>query len=353
MSNADLSRRTSAKIKINGIDVTKDIKNHLMSVTFTDYEEDKADDIQIKLHDRDGIFLLNWLNQILASSIKGKLIQAEFIRENWEGNGGDKILDCGAFELDEITTSGPPSIVTIKGTSMPYSATVRQTLKTKAWEKYTLSRIAQEIASKNGLACLYDSATDPYYKRKEQIKTSDIAFLSGLCKSAGVSLKIANKIIVLFDQSKYEAKPPKLTIQHGAKGGYISYRLSTGSANTSFAACEVKYNDPQTGKLIETTVKTGDYKDGEKNQTLKINASVRSKGEAESLATQMLRLHNKFEKTGSFTFPGKPELHAGMTLMLEDWGFFEGKYISSRTQHQIISNSGYTSILDIRNVLKT
>ncbi len=55
------------------------------------------------------------------------------------------MLPTGDFELDSVAPSGPAAEVSIKGTALPFSAPIRQTKKTKAWESYTLSGIANEI----------------------------------------------------------------------------------------------------------------------------------------------------------------------------------------------------------------
>lgn len=72
------------------------------------------------------------------------------------------------------------------------------------------------MAGANGMACLYESASDPYYERVEQYKVSDIKFLSQLCHDAGISLKATNNILVLFDQADYEAKDPTFTVKRAA-----------------------------------------------------------------------------------------------------------------------------------------
>lgn len=52
---------------------------------------------------------------------KGLKIQAVIVRQNWKGDGKDDTLECGQFELDSVVAQGPPNVVTIKGTSLPYS----------------------------------------------------------------------------------------------------------------------------------------------------------------------------------------------------------------------------------------
>lgn len=227
-------------------------------------------------------------------------IQAAILQENPEGGGYDRLLDCGQFELDTVKETGPPAEVEIKSTGLPYSSQVRQTKKCRAWENYSLSGIAREIAGQNGMGCMFESAHDPSYSRVEQFRESDIAFLSRLCKNAGVSLKSTNNIIVLFDQAGYEKKASVRIISKGC--GYISYSLTVGTADVQYTSCRVRYADPATGRCIEGRATVEDYKeDAKNNQQLEIYAKVSSVGEAKALAEKRLRMHNKYSKTAVFT----------------------------------------------------
>ena len=312
MSSPNQARRVTAQIFFQGADITGSMRPYFLSATYTDKEADGTDDLQLKLQDRDDIWLKKWLADAIdaaasagslsasskaktdgaakaykvtaksglnvrsgpstsygkygalvcgaelqvegiengwakvsyngktayvsASYIKesgggggdasaaapasassaGFKISAVFVRENWTGGGRDKVLDCGQFELDSVDASGPPNTITIKATALPYSAQIRQTEKSKAWEAYTLSGIANEMAAANGMTCMFLANSDPSYGRVEQYKQSDIAFLSKLCHEAGISLKATNNLIVLFDQEDYEKKPPVLTIVRGS-----------------------------------------------------------------------------------------------------------------------------------------
>ncbi len=353
MSSKDRARRTAVEIAFGGVDITTSIRPYLLSVSYTDNEEDEADDLQIKIQDRDGVWVEKWLANAIeaAADATGLKIQAIFLRENWYGDGADKLLDCGAFELDSIKASGPPSTITIKGTSLPYGAQIRQTKKTKAWESYALSGIAREIAGNGGMVCMYESASDPYYERVEQYKESDISFLSKLCHNAGISLKSTNNLLVLFDQQTYEQKSPIFTVKKG-DGSYTKYDLSIGTADTKYSSCRVRYVDPSTGIVIEGIAYSDDYKEGSKNnQQLEVTAKVANAGEAKTLAAKRLRLHNKYSRTANFTFPGDPDKMAGVTAMLAGWGSWDGKYIVMQSKHSL-SASGYTTQVTLRRVVE-
>lgn len=292
---------------------------------------------------------------------KGLKIQAAIVRENWIGDGKNERLECGQFELDSVAADGPPATITIKGTSLPYSSTIRQTQKSKPWENCTLSDIAKEIAGNNGMTAMLLYSHNPFYNRIEQYRTSDISFLQKLCQDAGYSLKITNNIIVIFDQAAYESQVPIRTIRRGKAGGYSKYKLQTGK-NSIYTSCHVCYVDPD-GNLIEATAYTRDYEErsetsnnneisekDKKNQCLQIRQKVSNAEEAMALAEKKLRLHNKYEFSAVFDFPGDPTLLAGCTIELTDWGAFDGTYIIKQAKHSV-GDSGYTTRVTLRRVL--
>lgn len=62
MSDRTLARRTAVKLYFKGRDISKDLSKYLLSLSFTDKEEDETDDISISLDDREGKWIKDWLN---------------------------------------------------------------------------------------------------------------------------------------------------------------------------------------------------------------------------------------------------------------------------------------------------
>lgn len=351
MSSETLARRARAEISFDGASITKTVRPYFLGLTYTDCEEGRADDLQLRLQDREGLWREKWLTAMLDGAVKNRplKIRAAIVRENWTGGGRDQRLDCGSFELDAADLSLPPAVLVLKATALPFSGQIRQTKKSRAWENYTLSGIARETARAAGLRCMYEAKADPRYQRQEQRKQSDIDFLSRLCKDAGLSLKATDGMLVVFDQAAYEKKPPVKTIRRGV--GYLSARLTAGTAGTKYASCRVRYTDPVSGRCIEGTAYADDYDaDAKNNQQLEVTARVTSQGEAQALAANRLRMHNKFSKTAVFTFPGDPVLLAGNTVQLAGWGAFDGKYMISQAAHTVDSG-GYVTKVNLRRCL--
>jgi len=183
--SSNRARRAEVQVAFDGADITNSVYPYLLSLTYTDSEEDEPDSLQIQLQDRDGLWLEDWLEKAVSASAASKLsMSAAIIPVNWGFGGGT--LPTGRFELDGVEAGGPPSILTLKGSSLAYGSSVRQMKKTKAWGNYSLSGIASEIAGNAGLTYMYEAAYNPTYERKEQTKKSDISFLSELCHDAGI-----------------------------------------------------------------------------------------------------------------------------------------------------------------------
>ena len=347
MSDRGTSRRADFRVRFDGTDISEDIRPYVTEISYTDNEEDECDDLSITLQDREGIWLESWAAEAIVASAASRKISASIIRKNWGGKGEDEVLECGEFELDSVTVNGPPATLSLEATSLPYAEPVRQTVTHKAWENISLSSIAEQIGGKAGLASSYLASEDPFYERVEQFRESDIVFLSEQCHESGLSLKVTDGTLVIFDQKQFESAGPVGTIRRG-DGSYIRYSMGSGEAKTQYSSCRVSYTDPNKG-LIEGTADNPDNTKTE--QVLEVEAKVPSIGAAQELAKACLRLANKFEMTASFTMPGNPIYCAGMTVSLEKFGAWDGKYIIRQAVHTVSAGGGYTTSIKLRKVL--
>ena len=279
--------------------------------------------------------------------MKPRLVSAVLVQKNWSDTGKDVTLDIGTFEIDSVDMSGPPDKVTVKGTSIPYTSTLRMEKKSKAWENYTLKGIGEEIAGKNGMKLMYEAKENPAYKRKEQVQTSDIKFLQTLCHAAGMALKVTTMMIVIYDAEEYDRKPAIRTFRKGSSD-VISYKMGTSMTDTAYTSCHVSYSDPDSKETIEYTY-TPDSKAGT-GLTLEVNEKVRSTAEAQQLAKKRLREKNTQEYTASLTVVGDVSLVAGVTVKLKGWQQFDRKYKVTQAKHTLLN--GYTVDLSLKQVLE-
>lgn len=336
------ARSASLRIIYDGVDVTTDLMKDLLSFKYTDNAANNADDVEITLKDQNK----KWLNYWWPD--KGDTLEAEILTTNWRKNGDKQKLSCGKFIVDEPEYSGRPRVMTLKAISVPSNTNFTSTKKSRAWEQIQLKSIAQDIADNAGLSLFYDSAINPTYDRKEQSDTSDMAFLSDLCKDEGISFKVTDRTIVLFDEAEYEKKPSVCTLVED--GGLVnSYNLKTSLSQTAYAGCEVKYYDAQKGTYIDYLFSVKDDIDPANDKIYVENVRVNSIEEAQRLEQKRLRELNKREYSATMNIVGDVRIVGGVCVDLSGFGVFDGKYFVDKATH---NQPSYTVDLEMHKVLE-
>lgn len=341
------ARRCLVIVTYNGKDISADLQQYLKSVSYTDNMSGEADDLQLTLEDRQGLWQASWMPE------KGATLD---VSVNVIDAGTEQVVRFGLFEIDEITSRGMPSEVCIKAVSVPDNNNLRGVERTRSWEKAELKSIANDIAGGAGLELLYDAKDyNPTIDRAEQSEQSDLSFLYKLCADHGLALKICNNQLVIFDEADYEAanavaqllKPGNIAAD-GAKTIEHLKRYSLSSkVRDVYKACHVKYQEGKDKQKIEATFTAPDKTDG---KTLEVNEQVSSIADAERLAKKRLREKNSAEISGSFDIIGCPELAAAAVIQLSGFGVFDGKYILTQVRHEI-GSGGYTTGVDMRRCL--
>lgn len=333
-------RRIKPDVKYNNQSISLDIEPFITDISFTDNLSGQADDISISLGDRERKWMNSWAPKKGASLEVSLLISAD-----WGSTKSSK-RKLGQFDIDQVSTSGPPNKVSIKGTSIPQGSTLKGQKKSRSWEKSNLKKVAKDIATKNGMKLYFSSEENPDYDRIEQERETDLSFLMRICADAGLSLKVANKTITILDDAKLEKAAVKDTIKR------TDFRIEdyNGNDNLSgtYKACKVSYKLPKTKKTLSYTfTPTNPPKT---SRVLYINEEVTSEAAAKRLARTKLREANKEATTFSLKLAGFCHYYAGETLKLKDFGTFDGKYIITSIGGSI-GNSSQTSI-DLRKCLE-
>ena len=332
------ARRAMVKCKYDNVDISQDIACFLKSFSVREVLSGEADSAEITLEDREALWRGDWFPE------RGAIMDITLAVCDWEGEGDNRELPFGKFEVDEITNTGPPNEAKIKLISVPNNTDLRGVERTRAWEQANLSRIVQDVAEGAGMQQFFDAPEDPVIERAEQSEETDIAFLQTLCKDAGLALKVTDKNIVVFDIAKYEAAEPVMTITKG-KDNIISFDCRT-TIHEIYRACHVKYKHGKKGELIEYTF-TDPHR--EKGRTLEVNEKVTSIEEAEKLAKKKLREKNLDEVAVSLHMVGNFALLASNTVTLAGFHVYDGKYLITRSSHEV--GSGYTTKAELRRVI--
>ena len=84
-------------------------------------------------------------------------------------------------------------------------------------------------------------------------------------------------------------------------------------------------------------------------EVLVINERVEGLSQAIELAKKKLAMKNRFKTEGEVRLPGRPDLVAGVSIELENFGVLSGKYAVEESRHEF-SRSGYITVLKLRKV---
>lgn len=331
------ARRVRVDIEYKGKDITKSLEDFITSFTYTD-NEGAGDDIQITLQDRKKKWHGEWM------PVKGDEIRATIVVENWNKEDQEARLYCGKFFVDAVDFQGPPDTLKVKALSIPIKKSGKNAKNSRSWEKASLSKIAGDIAISAGLTLVYD-APDYIYDRVDQKRQTDLAFIRDRAKREGIAVKVTDGKLVLYDEQSLESKPTIRTLKKG-DSEILSYSFSLDTADKDYKKIELSYTDARKKKTLKYVYTVPGVEEG---PTLKLNERAKSLVEAKRIAQKAARGKNKRARTGKFTLVGDPEAVQGLTVDVEGYLKFDGKYFIESATHSV--GSGYTVDINIREVL--
>ena len=329
----DFALHTYIDVFYEGVNITGDISADLISFSYTDNEGGKSDDIAISLKNDHGKWTGAWL------PIRGDKVSVTIVQR---GRGSKKELACGTFTVDELETSGPPDVMSIKAISIPVESDIFRLKRSQAWEGVRLSEIAQNTASKGSIALQFFVDDDPLYDRQDQRNETDMAFLQRVCKSEGFSVKATDGQLVIFSPEAQGEKEPVRTVARGVDD-IKSYSFKAQN-NDVFWKCTMSYVSPKTGKVVSHTSTQAGMTSG---KTKRLTGRASSLAEAERKTKAALLEANRGEVTGSLSVVGDTLFVAGATIIVDGFNQFDGKYYIKKADHVV--GNGYVTSLELSN----
>lgn len=350
--------QTLLQLEFNGMNITADLLPDLLAFEYGDKETGEADELSISLKDEDGKWAGRWKPD------GGETVRAWIIEGTVDGIGPE--IYCGKFYVDALTAAGSPRTMEIRAVSIPMNTPIRKKLKSRSWEKQSVSDIASAIASDNGVSFQLHGP-DVKLDKQKQDRESDMQFLLRVCEEVGYSLKVTDDALVVFDPSEYERAQPVRTLTLG-KSDILSWTFESAQSET-YKSCKVTYRDPKKKKkkkagkydfigagegstnenpAVSTYVYTDpDVSDQGQEYTLKARAP--SIEDAKRLARAKLRELNKRSVTGSMSLIGDVGLVAGVVVAIKGFGSFDGNFIVEKAAHKV-DGGGYKTDIDLRRV---
>ena len=315
------------KIEYNNKNITKDVSDYVLSIEYSDYEHGQSDEITITFEDSENLWNGAWI------PTKGDALRL------CVGYVGEQMLNCGAFEIDEIEYNAPPDTVIVKALATGIKKSFRQP-NSVGYENKTLQQIASEVAKRHNLT-LVGEIENIKVERITQNQERDLSFLKRLAEQYGYIFKIADVNLVFYKTEKLiSADSAKILYKTDLSS--ISLREKTSHA---YKSVSVTYKNPKTGKIVSATAKNDKCVKGD---TLKLDSRCENKQQALVKANAALQKGN-YTIEGTLNLPGNPFLVAGLNVEVKDIGHFSGKYHIAEAHHIIDKTSGYATSLEVKS----
>lgn len=100
MSLSGKARRAELSVTINGHDATGFLQPSLLEFTCTGYASGKADEVELVLQDREGLWNNAWRPEL------GMRMAASLLLTDWPEELTPVAVDFGGFSIDELEFSG-------------------------------------------------------------------------------------------------------------------------------------------------------------------------------------------------------------------------------------------------------
>lgn len=311
--------------------ITRNISEHLLSLTYSDFLTDQADSLDVELEDAEGKWRDAWYpghGDALTLAI------------GWEGQ---PLRTLARFEIDEIELNSPPSTVNIRALATGIKAALRTT-EHRAYENMTLDAVARQIATRQGL--VLTGSIEPIKLDRLTQQESDLVFLRNLAGEYDYAFKVTGNRLVFHAISELAKGSPVATYTLGDLAS-VSLRDQIRQVPK---AVEVKHKDPAKKALVSYTIKNGETvavpssatKATTSGDTKKSRKRSASAEESKAKAKAELAKANRERTKGNWTSMGRPNLVSGNVVTLVAAGKLGGNYLIISSQHRMTRSGGYT-----------
>lgn len=331
MGELELPRKAFLKLNYNGVDATEEFYSE--SFEYTDSASGEADTISLTVNNQTG----KWFNSYMPQD--GDYVEAHICIENWNGDGDNRSVACGQFELDSFKASGYPSVASLNGISIPIRSNFNVTTKNKNFSNTTVKDILSGICVDAGIELVYEAA-DYSIEEIEQSGQTDMAFAFEICQNYNLAMKIYNNKLVIYDQTDYEKKPAAYSINLSEMQKY-SY---TGMKSQLYDGVEIQYTNPDSD---ETLTYSYTVPGTEGKRKLFINEQVETYREAEIRAKSRLLENIRGAISLSVTVKGDTKHMAGRNVNITGLGKLDGIYFVDSVIHSKNAQGTYTCRLKL------
>lgn len=337
---------TTYKVIYENKNITTDISDYLISLTYKDKHASESDEIELELHDKDLLWQNDWYPN------KKSKIQVQII-------DGESILDCGSFTIDEneykMSRSSGETFM-IRGLAAGTSKKLR-TKSSSAHENKTLKELCNTIAAKHGLT-VQGTIADIRINRITQYRETDLAFLNRISEKYGYTFSVRDSLLIFTSLFELVTKNHVLSLDKTECSGF---NFKDGSMNAAKQST-VSYHNPSKNKLVSSTIERieiqkelgngevsaseGDVSsdetpDFDPSDDEFVFSSVDDQDQAELVAKSSMLKSVTREQLCEIECPGNLLLIVGNQVELTGYGRFSGIYYIVESDHKLDRGGSY------------
>ena len=357
------------------LDITPKFDNRLISMTIEDNNGFEADTIDLVIDDSDQKIKLPQRGAKLEVTLGWSADnQNTTINNKQEVILGANIKNI--FNITQVTHSGAPDIITIRGASANLSEKFINKLHERMYDNITINTLVSTIASTNTLPyrCSEEIGSIKIFN-VYQTKESDSSFLTRIIDEYGGGMSIKNGMLLVFKKGQGitvngKAIPPAVIKRES--GNSHSYTINNDSEYTGVKAFWYDYSkpEPEQHEIIytkkttnETTNETNNEINNEINNETNVSKSetddknnedkikiIRYVYATKESAEQAAKTTMEKIERGIATFSlklalGRPDLFTEMPVRVE--GFKEEinstDWTIKKCTHSLNRSSGFTT----------
>ena len=329
-----------------GKSITADITGMVIEISYKDgaktstvphthrrhrMRRDMADEVEVTLEDRDHRWQGPWF------PTRGDAVRLSI------GYVGEKLLNCGNFQVDEVELHGPPDTVHLKCVATGITASLR-TPRSAAYESYTLLQVAQTIAARHHLTVVgAPENINVSWERLSQRNETDLHFLRELAQDHGYDFSVRGTHLVFYSRTKLEQQSSVLTVSR-MQVKTFEFKKQT---KKIYKSASVAHHHHQSKKLISAAVTDPTTPTGD---DLHIVTRVETPQQAKLKAQSALHDANMLETTGRLNTEGNVLLVAGVNITVQNFGNWDGIYHIESSRHRLERSSGYDTEIEVRKL---
>lgn len=332
--------RPAWSVSLDGQDLTDRIAPRLLSLSVTEKRSERADQLDLTLHDHDGALEIPKTGAKLT------------VKMGWK-EGSDVragLVDKGVFTVDEVEHSGPPDIVTVRGRSADVAHDYR-VRRDKAHIGKTVGDVVKKVAAANGLtAHVAPELAAIQLPPTAQSAKSDMAFVRDLGRRYDAVATVKGRKLVFAPVGSGKTASgkalPRLTVNRSDGDQHRFARANRESGN----GVEAQWHDPKAAK--RKTVKAGGSDKGKPKRLKRVYAS---EGDAKAAADSADKRARRKAGTMEVNLAlGRPDIGPETRVTLKGWkAEIDGtKWLVEEATHSFDpAGSGLTTTLKLETAI--